>query len=361
MTGGDGMLGALRDAAARMLTERVLPRIDHRLEDSVRPFDRDDLFRPHHRSRRWGWTHFGVFLPDAPDPYRYLNTMTLIGATGTTCFDNDHLAAPDARDTTTVLSSTAGRGQHHYAAYDASTDCRFADDGRRLEWGEDLVLRVALPEVTVEASYESFDAHVELTTTQAASWFVRTFAYDHVSLLAPYRATITDQAGTHRFAGLGTVEYARCVTPQAFRRRALPEALKIPVDFFTYQIITLDADTQLLLTDVRAAGATACRLAHLRTRDGTTHVFSDVSFEVLDYGDEQLDPIGRAMRVPARMRWTVRDGGDEPIRLEATVDTPWRWGHGRGYVGAYSFTGHRGPTEIAGSGYVEWIDCRRPS
>ncbi len=343
--------------ATRQLLERVAPMIDRRLQESVRPFDRTDLFRPHPNSRLWGWTHFGVFVPDLPAPYRYLNTMTLIGMTGTVCFDNDELAVADARNTTTVLSSTAHADQVHYEAYDALTDCRFTDDGSHLQWAKELTIDLALPKVTVEADYATFGARIELATTSTASYFVRTPVYDHLSLLAPYTLTLPDATGSHEYAGLGTVEYARSVTPQALRSRALPRHLKLPADFFTYQIINLDPDTQLLLTDVRAAGATACRLAHLRTTDGRAEVFTDVRFEVVDYGDELVDPWGRPMRAPERMRWTICDAGRELIAIEAVVDAPWRFGHGRGYVSAYSYEGHRGSDEIAGSGYVEWVDC----
>lgn len=350
-------MSAVKQLAVRQLLERVAPLVDQRLRASTRPFERRDLFRPHPDSHLWGWTHFGVFLPDLPAPYRYLNTMTLIGATGTVCFDNDELAAPDVRNTTTVLSSTAHADHVHYEAYDASTACEFAEDGSTLAWAEDLTIEVALPRVTVAADYASFGARIELETTRVASYFVRTPAYDHVSLLAPYRLTLTDAAGSHEHSGLGTVEYARSVTPQALRRRALPDRLKVPADFFTYQIIDLDADTQLLLTDVRAAGATACRLAHLRTRDGSAQVFTDVRFEVLEHGPDLVDPWDRTMRAPSRMRWTIRDSGRDLIRLDAVVDAPWRFGHGRGYVSAYSYEGHWGPRTISGSGYVEWVDC----
>lgn len=342
---------------AKVLVDGLLPRIDSRLEASRRPFDRDDLFRPHARSRRWGWTHYGVFIPDLPAPYRYLNTMTFIGTTGTLMFDNDELAAADARNTATVLSSTAYADQHHYRAYDTSTECDFAEDGHLLKWGDDLSIRVALPNVAVDASYESFEAHITLTVTDTASYFVRSAIYDHVSLLAPYDATITDETGGHRFSGLGTFEYARCVSPQVLSSRPLPKALKLPADFFTYQVINLDADTQLLLTDVRAAGATACRLAHVRTRSGQAEVYSDVTFDVLEHGEALVDPWGNEMRRPSRMRWTVRDGDHEVLQIDGVLDAPWRFGHGRGYVSAYSYTGMWNGSEVSGNGYIEWVDC----
>lgn len=84
---------------------------------------------------------------------------------------------------------------------------------------------------------------------------MRTPVYDHLSLLATYRGTVNDGAERVEVDGLCTVEYARCVTPQALFRRPVSPRWKLPVDFFTHHVINLDERTQLLLTDVRAAGA----------------------------------------------------------------------------------------------------------
>jgi len=345
----------LRLAAPLLLP--ALARVDNRLAESTEPFTRTDLFRPHPRSRRWAWTHFGAFLPDLPEPYRFLNTMTFVGATGTTCFDDDRIAAADARDTAMVLSATAHADQHHHAGYDLR-DCDFPEFGP-LHWGRDLTFEVDLPRVRVAGRYATFEVDVELTTLGPASWFIRSAPYDHVSLLADYQGTLTDADGRHEIAGLGTVEYARSISPQALSRRPLPAWAKLPIDFFTYQIIDLDADTQLLLTDVSAAGVTACRLAHLRTRDGRAEVYDDVSFEVTAWDPEpRHDPTTRPMRVPRRMAWTVHSDGAELLRVDAEVDARFRYGHGTGYVSAYRHRTRWRDRELSGSGYLEWVDRR---
>lgn len=317
--------------------------------------------RPHVDSRTWAWTHYGVFVPRLPAPYRYLNTMTFVGATGTVCFDNDYLAAPDARRTATVLSSTAADGHHHYRAYDTREDCAFAADGSRLAWGGDLVIEADHPGYRLRSGYGRFGADLEITATSQVSWFVRTPFYDHLSLLATCRGTVTDGGETVDVGGLCTVEYARSVSPQALSRTPVPPRWKLPVDFFTYHVIDLDERTQLLLTDVRAAGATACKLAHLRVLDGETTVYQEVSFEVTPRAEPEIDPVGRAMRVPRGFRWTVRDGAEEIAVLDGTVDTPLRYGHGRGYVGAYSFKGTFRGGPVSGTAYFEWIDCESRS
>ena len=80
-------------ALSYAVIDGLLPLVDRRLAASRRPFDLPQILKPHARSRVWATTHYGVFVPDLPAPHRYLNTMTLLGASGTELFDLDHLAA----------------------------------------------------------------------------------------------------------------------------------------------------------------------------------------------------------------------------------------------------------------------------
>jgi hypothetical protein len=87
-------------------------------------------------------------------------------------------------------------------------------------------------------------------------------------------------------------------------------------------------------------------------------VHDDVKFEVVEYQPKPaVDPRGRTMRVPQQIRWTVCDGAAEVVSFEATLDSPLRYGHGRGYVGAYTYDGCWNGQHIGGSGYIEWVDC----
>lgn len=343
---------------ARGVIEGVRPLVDSRIAASRRPYSQWDVIRPRNRSRLWSATHYGVFIPSLPEPFRYLNTMTFIGSTGTEAFDNDYLVTHTPQRLATVLSSTAHTDMHHYRGYDTVEECSFTD--HRLKWGEDLDIEINRPTVRVHGDYDTFTVRLELTVTDQASYFVKTPIYDHVSLLAEFTGEISHDGSTTPVEGLGTFEYARFLTPQSLWSRQLPDRLKLPVDLFTYQIIDL-GDAQLLLTDVQARGSTACALAHIRSRDGATTVLEDVTYDVITYAPEPLtDPIGRVMRVPLASRWTIRDDyGIEVIRLECHNDAPFRYGHGRGYVTAYSYTGDYYGTPVEGSGYMEWVDTRR--
>ncbi|MFD6199333.1 DUF6670 family protein [Mycobacteriaceae bacterium NPDC060252] len=348
-------------ALSRLIVDGLLPRIDRRLEASRKPFTGQAILRPHAESGPWTATHYGVFIPNLDSPHRYLNTMTLIGAIGAELFDNDYLAAGDARRTATVLSSTAAIDHHHYRAYDSAHDCHFANDGSVLRWGEDLQIEVDFPHVTVRGRYQHFSADIELTVTDQVSYFVKTPIYDHLSLLAEYTGVIADAAGAQAISGLGTFEYARFLSHQSLTRRPLPSQLKLPVDFFTYQIIDLGNGTQVLLTDVRARGAVACRLAHVRVLGKSTEVYTDVRMNVPEYREQPtIDEQGRPMRVPHRLNWTVRDDhGHLVLAIDGLVDSPLRYGHGRGYAGAYSYTGEYQGNPVGGSAYMEWVDTAR--
>ncbi|KXO99527.1 DUF6670 family protein [Tsukamurella pseudospumae] len=338
---------------SRAVVDAALPLLDSRIEASRRPFDQPEILRPHVTSKVWSTTHYGVFVPDLPEPYRYVNTMTLIGAPGAELFDQDHLAAADARNTTTVLSSTAYADQHFYRAYDASTECSFARDGSALRWGDELAIDIDLPRVTVRGRYPGFGVDLELEVTDQVSYFVKTPVYDHLSLTAPYTGTVDGD----RVEGVGTFEYARMRTHQSLLGRPIPGPLKLPIDFFTYQIIDIDPTTQILLTDVRARGSIACRLAHVRRLGAPAEVYEDVRMEVLE-SREVVDERGRAMTVPVLLRWTVRDGDAEVLTVDGSVDSTLRYGHGRGYVGAYTYIGSYREEPVAGSAYLEWIDTR---
>ena len=340
------------------LLVRLAPLMDDRVKASAAPFDHSIEFRPYAGSRLWGWTHFGVFVPSLPGPHRYLNTMTLIGSTGTEIFDNDHLVDGDARGLSTVFSSTASSGNHHYRGYQPD-DCAFEDDGSTLMWGDNLTIEVDLPTVNVVGRYDTFSVDLTLDVTDQVSYFVRAPFYQHLSLLAPYQGTITDHDGVTAISGLGTFEYARAMSQQALTKRAMPGRLKLPMDFFTYQVIQIDETTQMLLTRVEARGQAACNLVHIRSVGGTAEAYEDVHFEVLTWADPIVDELGRSMRMPRDFRWQVRDAdGRSVLDLTGECDSPMRFGHGRGYAGAFTYEALLRGESKSGTAYIEWVDVR---
>ena len=61
------MMNLAAPAIRRTLTalNRCFDRAD---QWSARPFDEPDIMVPNVESRKYGWTHFGVMIPDLPEP-----------------------------------------------------------------------------------------------------------------------------------------------------------------------------------------------------------------------------------------------------------------------------------------------------
>lgn len=51
--------------------------------------DRPGLLVPHVGGHRYGWTHYGVTIPNLPEPHRYFSIMVIAGLPGGAGFDND--------------------------------------------------------------------------------------------------------------------------------------------------------------------------------------------------------------------------------------------------------------------------------
>lgn len=169
--------------------------------------------------------------------------------------------------------------------------------------------------------------------------------YRHTSRLCRYSGTLTDRDGVRTVAGLAALEYARGV--------AVPAAL--PVRMFVYQVLTVDDDTQLLLTSVLGPrDVPVLRTAFLRSTAGTVEtVRVGVRFRV-DTAHETRTPDGRHTLLPGAFHWDIPGVG----HVDGHADGAWAYGLGAGYVGGIRFDGRWHGRRICGSGYCEYIDRR---
>lgn len=349
----------VRHALATQLVHRVYPLLDGTRRSEGEPFPASFRMVPHLRSRRYGWTHYGVMIPDLPAPHRYFSIMSIIGTPGATVFDTDHALKTRPRDNATVVSGTAATHPHHFDGYDVFRDCEIREDGSAVCFGNAVQIRGGYPHYEVRARYAGFELDLSIRNTNRVTWFFKSAVYVHHSLLSEYTGELRWQGSTTELAGLCTFEYAAGPGLYQLRETPLPPALKAPVDFFTYQIINVDARTQLLLTKFGVLGVTAESRAYLRglDRPPSSH---PAQFEVLEERAESaISPDGHSMRVPQRFRWISRDDqGSTRLELEGRVDTPFTYGLGSGYVGGYTYRGTLDGQAIEGRGYIEYIDRR---
>lgn len=350
-------------AAAASGIRRTLTALMTVLDDaesaSRRPFDEPGIMVPNVESKRFGWTHYGVMIPDLPEPHRFFSAMSLIGATGSLAFDNDHALADQPRRNASVVLGTAASYPDFFGNYSTARDFVSTPDGSLVKFGGDLTLSGRYPEYHLSGRFGGVEADLHLTTTDKVTWFVRNPVYKHLSLLTEYRGRFSTASGSNEVKGLCTFEYGACPSPYQLRSRPLPPSLKAPLDLFVYQIINLGPDDQVLLAHHRIGGRPFITTADHRGKNAYGRSLLQPEFHVEQYRTElQETPYGIPMRLPAVTRFTARDDTGVVLDVTAEMDTTFTFGLGSGFV-----TGFRHDTvwrgeKITGRGYQEYIDRR---
>jgi len=305
----------------------------------------------HTLTGRWRMAHYGVMIPGLPDPFGFFNGIVILGSPRVPIFNNDPLLATAPDDAVWILTGTRALadGFRHYSA---AADCEVGRDDASLGFADHLRLARSSRTVAVRAALDDLSVDLELELTPAVSHFAHIpGTYDHWSVLARYSGTIASGSEKQAVRGLCTYEYAR--------------AMAIPVPFaryFTYQIVNVDASTQVLMVEIIGTGGLVIqRMVYVRTTDGhaSRHV-RGFRHEVHQYASEPLrTPDGFAMRMPASFTWSVQDDdGSELITVHGTTNGDFRYGLGAGYAGSYAYTGAFRGSAISGTAYQEWIDRR---
>ena len=321
--------------------------------------------RPHTKGWRYGFTHYGIMVADLPAPHQFLACASMLGTSGMRAFDNDF--AVDRRDgprhTATLVHGTAVATDKPFTRYSVPHDMTLADDGSLIRFGNDLEISGVYPHYRLKSQRPEFAVDLALTATGDFNWFAKGAIYDHFSLLMRYRGTLTHQGQVTEVSGLCTYEYARLTSLHALVNRILPRRLKIPWDVFSFQVINLDADTQLLLIHTRLGGVPLFTTAYLRgVGQGGDRIAGDVQFKLLStQTPAAFAPDGRTTTLPDTFQWLIRDASNTLIyEINATVDTPMLFGLGAGYVGGYRWQGLCHGQAASGRGYIEYIDQRTP-
>lgn len=326
---------------------------------SRRPFTEPEILVPNLDSRRFGWTHYGVMIPNLPEPHRFLSVMSLLGATGALAFDTDHANPGPPRRTATVVAGTAASHPGHFGAYLIGDDFTAEPDGSLLRFGQDLQLTGRHPHFRLTGTPGGVGIDLELTCSDTVTWFLRSPVYKHLGLLTDYRGTLTADT-TIEVSGLCSFEHGACPSPYLGLGSPLPPRYKAPLDYFVYQIVNLDDANQVLLSQYSIGGVPLFTTAHHRTRGGVSTSFPDVRFEVTALRPEpEPTPYGIAMPLPAATRFQVRDDtGALWLDLHAEMDTAFTYGLGSGFVTGFAHQSRWRGEQITGRGYLEYIDRR---
>jgi hypothetical protein len=339
---------------------RAASRLNQAADLNGRPFSAEIPMTPLAGERWFSWVHYGVMVPGLPEPHRFFNVMSILGTTGAVCFDNDHAIRTTPRDTAYVISTTSATPESAFRSYSLAADCDLRDDGSRLRFGEDLLIEGTYPRYRVRRDLGQVTVELELELTDKVAYFIRVpRVYDHWSLLARCRGAIRDIRGAVEVDCLCTFEYARGAGLYSFAPGRMPTRVKVPVRYFTYQVLNLDASSQLLLTGAGRRGGVAIRGAYERGLDEYGGMRPQATMTVTDERTlPAVTPDGREMQLPARWTWTVEDDSNDSILivLDCVATDDWIYGLGAGYVGSFEYAGSYRGRPVSGIGYVEYID-----
>ncbi|NMD56991.1 DUF6670 family protein [Tsukamurella columbiensis] len=302
--------------------------------------------------KRFGWTHFGVMIPSLPAPHRYLGMMTMAGETGQQAFDvlgeENHA---DPLDPVTVAVSTGAEGAYERRVLSARSDCTFTDNKVRL--GPLAEIRGVFPHYEVSMSAGDLSVQLTMDCRPEATWFIKSPLYDHLGFMAHYRGVISlrDQLPIV-IEGIGNLEYARCASPAALLRRSFAHAL--PIDGFSYHVVELPGQRQILFAELQGAGETIDGMLILRDMAAPNDDVSTLgaTYKVVGFAPEPASDGGRTHYLPRSFVFASERLG---VSVSGTYDCPQRFGVGVGYISGYRATVHIGSETIDTRGYAEYV------
>lgn len=324
------------------------------------PFDQPKLIRPNIDRKVFNVSHYGVMIPNLPEPFKYFSIMAIIGTAGNRLLDTDHMLVDKPSRNVTQVSGTAAEGTGQFKAYSIDRHCNIQNDGSLIQFGDDIKFTGLYPDIRLQVNRQGFELDIQLHCLDKVTWFMHSSPYKHLGLMADYAGHITYKGQRHEISGPCTYEYFTMAGPYGFINKPLPEKFKLPMDFFSYQIVHIDADTQMMFAKVGVAGKTVMQAAFIRGRDECSKAYTkSTKFKVTQYEDnERVAPDGRMMRLPKKFTWTVNDGKDVIAIINGTVDTPFTYGLCSGYVGGYAYEGELKGKPVSGRAYIEYVDAR---
>ncbi|ETA06594.1 DUF6670 family protein [Gordonia alkanivorans] len=320
---------------------------------SQKPFDASLDLLPHTElSGRFGWSHYGLMLPSLPDPHRYLSLMVMAGMTGLRAFDfPEEATSDDPQDIIVASASSGADSAYTREVLSIRREGRFAPD--RAEFGSLASITGTHPEFDIRIHAGDLDATLTMTCRPNPTWFVKSPVWQHLGHVGRYRGEVTHRGVTTEISGVGNLEYARSISPYVVLRRATHR--QIPLEWFSYQVVDLPGERQILFTQLGVAGSIVETNVIRRSLDGTTdHKVYEGYHRILETDDTPaVDTYGNERLLPR-----VFEFGCDGVSVVGTYDCPQRFAIGRGHISGYEARVRIDGEEFITRGYSEHIDER---
>lgn len=320
-------------------------------------------FDAHIFSKHFKSTHYGIMVPDLPDPYRYLTCTSIIGDIGVNV---THVPSNQTdlnpADTATLIHGTALTQQKNaYQILSIRDQILLKKEPFEVQYGDTTKIYVEDQKYYLETNRSDLKVKLEMTPTSALTWFSYNKIYQHFSVLMQYKGYFIENQKQVNISGLCTLEHWKCIGfSTVLPKKILNDHLLLPLDSFSYQVINIDAEQQLVLVYTGFAQQPAYLTVSYRNINGTSIQYDgEIIFEVEELLSSALiTPDGYQMDVPKSFKWIAYHQGKKVLNIHAIVDTEYCYGLGAGYVSSYSWNGKFEGTHLSGKGYLEYIDRR---
>ncbi|MCH7293709.1 MULTISPECIES: DUF6670 family protein [Acinetobacter] len=317
---------------------------------------------PHIDYKRYGSTHYGIMVPDLPEPYRYLSWASVIGYVGFPITDSEYqMSIRGKGDTASLVHGTAlSSTEEAFKTYSIVDDIQFSEKPFSVIFNNETSLTEIDNGFLLTTKREDLQIEIHLVPTGAITWFAYGSLYKHFSVLMKYEGRMIQNDESIEVNGLCTLESWKAIATSMLKNQTLVNAIQIPVKIFSYQVINLDDEQQLVLAFICYEDQPILTSVYYRHIDGTSIQFNgDIRFEVTKNKVEpQITPDGYSMYVPETFEWIAYHDNLKILEIRAEVDTAYCYGLAAGYVSSYKWQGMFQGKDLIGRGYLEYIDRR---
>lgn len=290
-----------------------------------------------------------LILPNLPEPFHYLNFISLIGQPRIPICYNASAITTTAIDTATVLVSSSVATVGHLKSYSAKEQCQFEIDRYQFLDIDDIQVQSKnyyFKRVDDELSCQlRVNTHSEIENHSALQWGVADYWYAKCQC----EGEITYKKQKYEIQTQGVLKHARAVY--------LPF---IAFHFFTYQIVQIRSDLQIILSELRNQWNNIIfSRIEIQCDQQQIILYDDqVIFDVTRVYPKVQTPNGREMYLAREFIWQCQENDQVTFHLKAQSRGDYKFGLAAGYVGSFNYQLRWKEETYEGSGYCEYIDCR---
>ena len=307
-------------------------------------------------------THYGIMIPDFPAPYQYLSCAAVIGDLGApiTHIPKSQTTLSANNRASLVHGTALSRSDQAYKIYNIEKDLKFQQQPFKVQFGHETVLDQRNGHYYLKTQRDDLTVDLVLTASPAITWFSHSVFYQHFSVLMHYEGYFKHFDQRVDVRGLCTLEHWKSISQSTLvPKQMLNDRACIALNAFSYQVINLNAEEQLVLAFICFAGQPAYTAISYRHVNGTSIQYDEAYFAVTHLHDKpEITPDGHVMYVPKLFTWQAKHQGQWVLNITAEVDTAYCYGLAAGYVAGYQWQGEFKQHSTTGRGYLEFIDRR---